>query len=120
MDLERVCIELIAAAQRLGVVVPSTLPLLDASPALRGVDEIVCRLLVMQAAAYAFDRSSDIAWLHQETLIDAVSAHERRFLFNGKRSPDGFKVGSKARGHLLGHCSSCTTLSLRQPPTASS
>jgi len=94
MDLERTRDESIQAAKRLGVHVPTTLPLLDAGLEMRSDDETISRVLAMNAVAataYGFDKTKAIAWLNQEALTDSLSEQEKRFVFEGAGQTDRFK-----------------------------
>lgn len=95
MDVQQIRDESIAAAKRLGVDVPTTLPLLDAGLEVRSASETISRLLAMNAVAataYGFDNAKAIAWLNQEALIDSVSDQEKRFVLEGVGQPDRFKA----------------------------
>lgn len=94
MDLKRIRDESIQVAKRLGVNVPTTLPLLDAGLEMRSADETMSRVLAMNAvaaAAYGFDKAKAIAWLKQEALTESLSEQENRFVLEGEGQPDHFK-----------------------------
>jgi hypothetical protein len=77
-----------------GILIPSTLPLLDAG-SLRNREEIVDRLLVLTAVAatsYGFDRSKALAWLAQEKLDGLLTQDEALFLKEGKGREEVFQV----------------------------
>lgn len=72
-----------------------SLPVLEAELQPRSPEEVVSRLLAMNAVAataYGFDRAKAIAWLDREALSNSLSEHERRFLFESVGQPDRFKV----------------------------
>jgi len=95
MDPKRIRDESIAAAKRLGVDVPATLPLLDAGLETRSATEATSRILAMNAVAataYGFDKHRAIAWLNQEALTDSLSELEKCFVLEGAGQSDRFKV----------------------------
>ena len=95
MDLKRIRDESIRGAKRLGVDVPTTLPLLDAGAEMRSPDEAVSRILAMNAVAaiaYGFDKTKAVAWLNQEALVDSLNEEEKHFVFEGTGQPDRFKA----------------------------
>lgn len=82
-------------AKELGVVVPPTLPLLDTGFEMRNTNEVVSRVLAMNAVAataYGFDKAKAASWLNQEALADSLSEREKHFVFEGVGQPDQFKV----------------------------
>jgi hypothetical protein len=94
MDLKRIRNESIQVAKRLGVDVPPTLPLLDTGLETRNADQVVSRILAMNAVAamaYGFDKAKAASWLNQEALNDSLSEQEKHFVFEGKGQPDRFK-----------------------------
>src|SRR4051812_23431224 len=95
MDLKRIRDESIQTARRLGMDVPTTLPLLETGLEMRSVVETTSRVLAMNAVAataYGFEKAKAVAWLNQEALTDSLSEQEKRFVFEGAGQPDRFKV----------------------------
>jgi hypothetical protein len=75
------------AAARHGLVIPAHLPLLERDLRLRHQDEVLDRLMCLNAAAaaaFGFDKAKALAWLHQEDLDAKMSSSERRFLQGGQ------------------------------------
>lgn len=99
MDLKQVRTESIQAAKKIGVEIPSTLPLMDSGLEVRDKIEVMARLLAMHAvaaSAYGSDRNKVIAWLNQETLSDSLSKQEKQFVFEHVGQPDRFKMQVEA------------------------
>lgn len=94
MDAESIRAVSSSIAASAGILIPSTLPLLDAG-SLRNQDEIVDRLLVLTAvaaASYGFDRPKALAWLAQEELDGLLTREEALFLKSGKGKKEVFAV----------------------------
>jgi hypothetical protein len=95
MDLKRIRAESIEAAQRLGIYVPAELPLSDTNLKLRDAEEVVSRILTMNAlaaAAYGFDKDRATAWLNRERIIGSLTSDECSYLLHGGKNSDSFKL----------------------------
>ncbi len=83
LPVEAIRRESVAAAKSLGFPINESLPLLGERAATRTVDEIVDRMLCLNAVAMCacgFDRALAHVWLSKENLIDKLTALERHFI----------------------------------------
>jgi Domain of unknown function (DUF4272) len=83
LPVEAIRRESLAAAKDLGFPINESLPLLGDSASTRTADEIVDRLLCLNAVAMCacgFDRARAHAWLSRENLVDKLTALERHFI----------------------------------------
>ena len=95
MDLKQIREKSIQTANKLGVDVSPTLPLLDSGLEMRRADEVISRLLAMNAVAataHGFDEKKAIAWLNQEALTGSLAEQDKSFVFEGVGQPDRFKL----------------------------
>ena len=79
---------------KVGISIPSTLPLLDEF-SLRPAEEILDRLTCLNAVAavaHGFDREKASAWLAEEGMLDELTKDERSLLRTGAGDLDKFKV----------------------------
>jgi len=79
---------------KVGISIPSSLPLLD-DFSVRPIDEIVDRILCLNAVAataHGFNEKRAIAWLSNEHLLGNLTEDERSFLTAGVGDAETFKV----------------------------
>lgn len=84
----------LARLAKVGILLPSSLPLID-DFSVRPIEEIVDRILCLNAvaaAAHGFSGERATAWLSGEHLLGKLTEDERSFLGRGNGKAEAFKV----------------------------
>jgi len=104
LPVEAIRRESLATAKGLGFPINESLPLLGERASTRTVDEIVDRLLCLNAVAMCacgFDRAQAHAWLSKENLTDKLTALERHFIEGDTGNGDLFLAEIESIDALL-------------------
>ena len=104
LPVEAIRRESLATAKSLGFPINESLPPLGERASTRTVDEIVDRLLCLNAVAMCacgFDRAQAHAWLSKENLTDKLTALERHFIEGDTGNGDLFLAEIESIDALL-------------------
>ncbi len=95
MESSQIRAESVSIAEKAGILVSATLPLLDAGLRLRDLNDVLDRLLCLAAvaaASYGFSKTQAIAWLQQEEVMQSLTGVELRFLERDEGQPQHFQT----------------------------